>query len=83
MTNIWYTSIEPIINYVIIIFGKKQNNKLQAGTDLGHSKQRDHLFFFNPFRYGLSDQRLGMVGSKRPPKIYAIIRPNKAYLCYF
>ena len=36
----------------------------------------------NPFRYGLSDQRLGMGGGlKGPPRYMAVLEPNKAYIC--
>ena len=35
---------------------------------------------FNPFRYALSDQRLGKGGLKGPPRYMAILGPYKAYL---
>ena len=39
---------------------------------------------FTPFKYGVSDQCLGMGGGlKASPRYMAVLGPNKAYVCYF
>ena len=51
--------------------------------DLHKHKSVSRQSFLNPFRFGLSHQRLDMGGLKGPPICMAVLGPNMAYLCYY